>query len=246
MRGRWGAPRSRWWWGGRPGGRSPSQTRPRAPASRARRRPTARRDRARGPRRRGRCRSGSASGAASPCPWLFPPYRGTVLRVALVVRVAFYIVGEHPELIREGLDGHAEGILEEAREVCHGAGFAFALGELGEPDEIEDQRRRQDRVAALPDEVHAHLRPEKSAEVNEVPRRFPVAERRDVLDRHAGVRRIAECGAKHAGFTSELGALVAGVGPPPPPPPPPRVEGVIPRAPPSVALCQPHRGAVHS
>jgi len=126
--------------------------------------------------------------------------------------VAFYIVGEHPELIGERLDAHAEGILEEAREVRHRAGLAFSLGELGEPDEIEDERRRQDRVATLPDELHAHLRPEKSAEVNEVPRRLPVAERRDVLDGHAGVRRIAECCAEHAGLASDLGALVAGVG----------------------------------
>src|SRR5439155_582740 len=35
-----------------------------------------------------------------------------------------------------------------------------------------------------PEELHAHLRAEESPEVDEVPRRLPVAEGRDVLDPH--------------------------------------------------------------
>src|SRR2546430_2184778 len=64
-----------------------------------------------------------------------------------------------PTLFRSA---HAEGLFEEAREMGHQARLALAQSELGEAHQVEDERRRQDRVAPLPDELHAHLRAEES------------------------------------------------------------------------------------
>src|SRR2546422_4595287 len=44
----------------------------------------------------------------------------------------------------------ARRILEEARQMRHRAGLARPLGELGEPHQIQHERRGEDRVAPLP------------------------------------------------------------------------------------------------
>src|SRR2546427_2529330 len=155
----------------------------------------------------------STSKSPSPRPWRLPP----------VLRVARDVVGEQAELVGESLHAHAEGLFEEAREMSHQARLALAQSELGEAHQVEDERRRQDRVAPLPDELCAHLRAEESTEVDEVPRRLPVAEGRDVLDPHPRVGRIAERRGENTRLAPDLRALVAGVCGDPPLPPPPDV-----------------------
>src|SRR5947208_9928238 len=93
----------------------------------------------------------------------------------------------------------------------HQARLALAQSELAEAHQVEDERRRQDGVAPLPDELHAHLRAEESPEVDEVPRRLPVAEGWDVLDPHPGVGRIAERRGEDTRLAPDLRALVAGI-----------------------------------
>src|SRR6185436_17329914 len=79
------------------------------------------------------------------------------------------------------------GGLEEARQVAQVAALVGAVGEVGHPDQVQDQRRRERRVAALPDELEDHLGAEEAGEVDEVPGGLPVAERRDIVDPDAGM-----------------------------------------------------------
>src|SRR5437867_10485915 len=62
----------------------------------------------------------STSKSPSPRPWRLPP----------VLRVARDVLSQHPELLRESLHAHAEGLFEEARELRHRARLALAQSEL--------------------------------------------------------------------------------------------------------------------
>ena len=73
------------------------------------------------------------------------------------------------------------------------------------------QRAGQERVAALPDELQDHLRAEEALEVNVVPRRLPVVERFDVLDRHVRLRLVADDAGDDLVLGADLRRLVVRV-----------------------------------
>src|SRR5207245_8183705 len=86
----------------------------------------------------------------------------------------------------------ADGRLEEAGRLGHGPALATPERQIREPYQVDHQGRGEDRIASLPGELHRHARAEKSLEMDQVPRRLPVAERGDVGDVDAGLGRIAE------------------------------------------------------
>src|SRR5712691_10354108 len=63
------------------------------------------------------------------------------------------IVFQHGELLEEVVLLDAHGAFEEASQVAQNAGFPAALGEEGLPGQVQNQGRRQDRVAPLPGEL---------------------------------------------------------------------------------------------
>ena len=68
----------------------------------------------------------------------------------------------------------------------HDAALAAAPFPFGEADQVEHQGGRQDGIAALPGELHHHLRAEEALEVDVVPGGLPVVERFNVLDGAVG------------------------------------------------------------
>ena len=70
--------------------------------------------------------------------------------------------------------------------------IAAALGRESQPSQVNDQRGREDGVAALPGELQGHLRAEEAGEVDVVPGRLPVVERFDIFDRHVRLRPVAK------------------------------------------------------
>src|SRR5207244_8254994 len=102
------------------------------------------------------------------------------------------ITVQHRILPAEFLLLRADGRLEETGRLGHGPALAAPERQIREPDEVDHQRRGEHRIASLPRELHRHAHAEKSLEVDQVPRRLPVAERGDVGDLDARLGRIAE------------------------------------------------------
>src|SRR3990172_5717824 len=127
-------------------------------------------------------------------------------------RVPLHVVQEELDLILECADPDTQRVLEEARQVRHGPDLPDPLGELGHPHEVEHERGGQHRVAALPDELHAHRGVEEAAEVDEVPRGLPVPEGGHILDGDGGMRSVAQGRREHPGLAPELRLLVAWIG----------------------------------
>ena len=86
----------------------------------------------------------------------------------------------------------AQRAFEEAAQMGEHARLAVPCRELDEPHQVEHQRRRQQRIAPLPGELHDHRRAQEAAEVNVVPGRLPVAQAADVFDRDERLRLVAE------------------------------------------------------
>ncbi len=84
------------------------------------------------------------------------------------------------------------GLLKKHARCLQHADLAAPLRQQGQPGQVEHQRRRQDRVAALPDELQHHLRAQEALEVDVVPGRLPVVQRFDVLDRDVRLRLVAD------------------------------------------------------
>src|SRR6478735_8268986 len=63
----------------------------------------------------------------------------------------------------------ADRLLEEEAEGGQGAGLAHRHRPRGEAREVEDQRRCEGRVAALPGELHRHPGAEEAVEADVVP-----------------------------------------------------------------------------
>lgn len=99
---------------------------------------------------------------------------------------------EHRELLREVIFLGPQRRLEEAGQLDQQAVLAVALGQVGEAGQVDHQRRRQERVAALPGELHDHRCAEKTLEVDVVPGCFPVSHAVNILDGDQRLRRIAE------------------------------------------------------
>src|SRR6516162_743691 len=91
------------------------------------------------------------------------------------------------------------------------ADFAAALGQKRQAHDVEQERRGQQRIAALPEELQDHLRIQKSLEMDMIPRRLPVIERFDVFDRHMGLRLVADDGADDLVLGLNLRRLVGGI-----------------------------------
>ena len=87
-------------------------------------------------------------------------------------------------------------------------GFAAALGQVGEAEDVEQERGGEQRIAALPKELQDHLRVQKTLEVDVVPRGFPIVERFDVLDRHVRLRLVAQDRRDDLVLGADLGSLV--------------------------------------
>src|SRR5947209_6109192 len=86
---------------------------------------------------------------------------------------------------------HAHGTLEEAGQMSQHADGAYALSKQRETGQIENQRSSEDGIATLPGKLHAHLHIEKTAKVDEIPRRFPIIEGLKVLDGNVRLRLVA-------------------------------------------------------
>src|SRR5882724_13396846 len=63
-----------------------------------------------------------------------------------------HILFQQPHLLEEVVLLAAHRALEEARQVAEHAGFAAPLREVGEAQDVEQQRGGEERVAALPEE----------------------------------------------------------------------------------------------
>src|SRR5262249_16055728 len=74
----------------------------------------------------------------------------------------------------------SERALEKTGQVAEHTDLAAPMREFDEADQIQHERRRQQRVAPLPDELQRHWRAQKAAKMNVVPGRFPVAQATDV------------------------------------------------------------------
>src|SRR5262245_57976910 len=112
---------------------------------------------------------------------ILPPRGATGACGAVLRGVRDEVVHLDMEVVRPA----AQRSLEKARGLAHRALLAGAVRQVRQPDEVDDERRRERRVASLPRELQRHPRPEEAFEVDEVPGRLPVAERRDVVDPHA-------------------------------------------------------------
>ena len=69
----------------------------------------------------------------------------------------FHVINQHTKLVWKGMNAYPYWILKKTSQVDHGSRFAHAMGKLSQPYQIQHQGSRQDRVATLPDELHAHL-----------------------------------------------------------------------------------------
>ncbi len=94
-----------------------------------------------------------------------------------------------PEMIEQHMPlrglvvySNVQRVFEEAGQVTHGTAVAGTMFMGGEACEVDDQWRRENRVAALPSKLHRHFRLQKSLEVDEVPCHLPVVQGRDEID----------------------------------------------------------------
>ena len=123
-------------------------------------------------------------------------------------------------LLRESVLLRADRLLEEEAEGGQGAGLADGHRPRGEAREVEDQRRCEGRVAALPGELHRHPGAEEAVEADVVPGGLPVAEVLDVVDVHRAGHRVAEHRLQAGALGARLALPAAGsdrVDPSPPP-----------------------------
>ncbi len=86
--------------------------------------------------------------------------------------------------------------------------LAAPPSQVGESNQVENQRGGQEGVAPLPGELERHGRAQEPLEMDVVPGGFPVAKALDVLDRDQGLRRVAENLAKQMVFAGDLAGLV--------------------------------------
>src|ERR1035438_5065417 len=76
------------------------------------------------------------------------------------------ILGQHVHLLEEIVLVATHRALEKARQMFEHAGFAAALGQKRQADDVDQQRGGQQRIAALPEELQDHLRVEKPLKVD--------------------------------------------------------------------------------
>src|SRR3972149_1315800 len=108
-------------------------------------------------------------------------------------------------------DTHPQWILEEARQVSHWACLPLAVGKLRKAHQVQHQWGREDRVASLPDELKAHFCAQITTEVDKIPRRLPITQRRNILDENPSVRGVAEGGGQDTRLAPQFGALMVGI-----------------------------------
>src|SRR5262245_35432865 len=83
--------------------------------------------------------------------------------------------------------------LEEHRELALDAALTVALREIEQPDQIDDQRRSEDRILAQKVDLELHALAEEPDEVDRIPRFLRVTARLVVIDVNLVVAdRIAE------------------------------------------------------
>ncbi len=99
----------------------------------------------------------------------------------------FEMIEQHTPLHGLVVYSNVQRVFEEAGQVTHGTAAAGTMFMGGEAREVDDQRRGENRVAALPSKLHRHFRLQKTLEVDEIPCHLPVIQGLDEID--GNVRR---------------------------------------------------------
>src|SRR6266851_3542022 len=132
-------------------------------------------------------------------------------RLTLYMHILANLAGvflQELELLEEVMFLNAHGALKETGQVAKNACLAAPLSQQSESSQINHQRRRQDRVATLPGELHVHLHAQEALEMNEIPGSLPIVQRLNELDGNVSLRLVADDLRYDLIFGSNFGGFV--------------------------------------